>query len=134
MWAVAMVVDPTDSIYRNLDEETKKEIISEDYIDDPRFKWKDYQYLIDAYTKLILTHIQRSIRVWKLKLEERDKYVINTKYNSTNAVALDNLLKNSGAVYNNLKELENKYLNESGEDLGTTKGGMKESAGEQGLM
>jgi hypothetical protein len=135
MWCVALFCDPVDSLYKNIGEEDKKQLISTDFLDDPGFNWEspDIIKLIEAYKKLALDHIQASVRMWQDKIKERDDFIVGTEYDLKTAKILDELIKGSSLIYDTLKTLEQKYLEDSGEG-GNTREGVVESASEKGLM
>jgi hypothetical protein len=78
MWAIAFRLDPSESnIYRNLEDEDKKKYLHKDFIKDPKFKWEDYEDIVDLYKSMILTQAQKSLVLWNEILELRDKELKN---------------------------------------------------------
>jgi len=133
MWAIALLVDISDdNKYRNLREEDRKELIISDYLKDEVFRFEDYKDLIDMYTELHMSKIERELRQQELKLEERAKFINDTKYDLETGDKLDKFLINTGKLYEQIKSLRDQIRAER--DGGNTKGGMTESASEKGII
>lgn len=149
MWAIAFLIDPHEhNIWRNLSEEDKKLLITEDYLKDKKFKWYDYQNLIDEYFKRALTSPEKDYYELIEKMEERKKFIKETPYSldryeesddgrskliKGNAKDLDTMVVNTVKLYDQL-ELVREKLEKSKLGDGETKGGMQESATEKGLL
>ena len=133
MWAIALLVDISDdNKYRNLREEDRKELIISDYLKDEVFRFEDHKDLIDMYTELHMSKIERELRQQELKLEERAKFINDTKYDLETGDKLDKFLINTGKLYEQIKSLRDQIRAER--DGGNTKGGMTESASEKGII
>lgn len=150
MWAIAFLLDPHhDNIWRNLSDEDKRLLISEDYLKDKSFNWNDYQYLIDEYYNRCLTIPEKDYLELIDKMTERKNFIKNTPYTldsyeldditgrtkliKGNAKDLDKMVVDTVKLYEQLEIVKDK-LEKSKHADGETKGGMQESATEKGLL
>jgi len=132
MWAVALLVDPHDSMYKHISEEEKRGIIETDFLKDSDFEWNKYENVVSEYEKFSLSKLQRSGRGYQLKLEEREKFLLSTPYTLDNAKDLDMILANSKKLIDLIEDINAKIEKEEGE--GQTKGGREESITEKGII
>lgn len=133
MWAIALLVDNSEANkFRNLYEEDRKAIIISDFIKDSNFSFDDYKEAIDTYIELNMSKLERELRQQELKLEERSKFINDTKYDIDTGDKLDKFLINTGKLYDQIKELKDKIKSDT--NGGNTKAGMIESASERGLI
>jgi hypothetical protein len=133
MWAVAFYIHPKSRI-NNYSSVEKQKIINDD-ISNIKLDWEIIEKLIPEYIKLYSTQVQRSLEQWKFKLEERDEFLMNTKYSALgieDAGKLDKLLSDTPKLFEqyakiveSLKEEENKGIN---------RGNRKESISEKKLI
>lgn len=131
MWSIALLVHPR-SIFYNLDEDDKKELIYGDYIKDNRFTWKKYENLITLFTELVLTRAKRSLSVWENKLRERDKLIEEEKYTIDNAEELDKILKNTYSLWSQYKQIQSDVMKEG--EVIISKGGGEPSLSDKGII
>lgn len=133
MWAIAFYCHPESKLVNYPDEE-KKALINKD-IYNGELDWNTVQDLINDYKDFFLTQAQRSLETWKLKLEERDAYLVSIPYKSLDlddAKKLDALLADTHKLFNQYESIMEKISEESAKAIG--KGGAKESASEKGLI
>ena len=118
MWAIAFICDPSkNNPYRNLSDNDKKTLLSQDWLKDPSYDWSELDDCVKFYNKCLLTPEQKSIIAWKEKMEERDQFLANTKYTLENGEKLDKIVANTPKLYEQLKQLETKLEHsESGDD------------------
>jgi hypothetical protein len=135
MWAIVLLLDMnTSNIWRNLAEVDKKLLIKEDFLKDKTFNWEDKQVkeLIDEYTERLLTIAEKMLRNFNLKLIDRQKFIDDTAYDMENADQLDKMMINTSKIYSQYEDIKNMFDLEK--NSGKTRGGIKESAMEQGLL
>lgn len=133
LWAIALLVDNSDANkFRNLSYEDKKQIISEDYLLDPKFKWEKYDNLIDKYAELSMSKLEKSLLIYEQKLEQRDKFVKDCVYKMDNAIELDKIINSTKGLFELIGKLKDQVKQEK--ESGTTKSGMVESALETGMF
>ena len=133
MWAIYLYCDPLSKFARMFSSERRKEI-KDNYLKDDSFNWEDrsIEELIKGYESSMLTKLQNSYNKLIKKLEERDDYIINTKYIEKNAKTLDGMFANSSVIYKQLKEIEIQLAEES--KVGAVKGGRHESLSEKKIL
>lgn len=135
MWAISLYCDLNDkNPWRNMPDREKKMLIKEDYLRDKKFDWEDklIKDLIHVYTELVLSVPEKALRNFNLKLIERQTFIDNTKYDMENADQLDKMMLNTSKIYSQYEEILHMFKEEK--NSGKTKGGIKESASEQGLI
>lgn len=146
MWAVAMYVDPNkDNAYKNMDADTKRELISEDHLNDAKFNWEHPEIveLCDGYTEHCLTILEKEMIDFEEKLVQRGKFLKKVNYTMDTyddrgkiekgtADQLDKMMLNTGKLVAELENI-NEKLSKAELD-GELKGGATESAAESGLL
>ncbi len=133
MWAIALLIDnSSDNKFRNMLIKDKKILIAEDYLNNPEFVWEDYEDLIDQYITLNMSRNERSLLIYEQKLEERDLFIRNTKYDLENASQLDKIISSTKSIFDLIYKLKDEINKE--EASGETRGSLIESASEQGLI
>lgn len=133
MWFIAYTRDP-NSVYYNLPQHEKDEVIGEDIVGDInfyKFHNKILEPLIKDYTRLTTTAIDRHLLEWDVKLDDRTDFLAKVKYDLDNFEKLDKMNANTLTVFKNLDKIkEDLAKDESGS--GDTKGGYKESLNDKG--
>lgn len=147
MWAIAMVVDPSDeNPWRSTPLKDKLELIAEDYMQDKGFPWDDddIQLLINTYKERCLTVAEKALVELEEKLADRARFIAGTSYSMDTyneesgkvekgtADQLDKMMVNTVKIYEQLEKIKGMLDKEAVESHG--KGGAVESAGEQGLI
>ena len=133
MWAVAHLVDMnTANVWRNLPEADKKKLIAEDLLKNKKFDWAAYQNIIDEYTERVLSIAEKMLRNFQLKLVDRQHFIDTTAYDMENADQLDKMMINTSKIYSQYESIQNIF--ELEKSSGKTRGGIKESAGEKGII
>jgi hypothetical protein len=135
MWAIALLIDnSSENKFRNLQYSDREVLIAEDYLNNPKFNWKDItiQSIISEYIKLNTSKNERSLFIYEQKLEERDKFIHDTKYDIDNATQLDKIISSTKSIFDLIAKLRDEINKE--ESSGETKGSLIESASEQGLL
>jgi hypothetical protein len=135
MWAIALLIDnSSENKFRNLQYSDREKLIAEDYLNDEKFNWDrdDIKTLISEYFKLNTSKNERSLFIYEQKLEERDKFIHDTKYDMENASQLDKIISSTKSIFDLIAKLRDEINKE--ESSGETKGSLIESASEQGLL
>lgn len=150
MWAIAFLVDPHEhNIWKNLTELDKKVLIQDDFLKNDKFKWSEYQELIDEYYNRVLSIPEKDFQELIDKMNERKEFIKLTPYTldsyeedpSTgklrlikgNAKDLDKMVVDTAKLYEQLEIVKAKLERSKAID-GETKAGMQESATEKGLL
>ena len=135
MWFIAYTHD-MGSLFYNLPEKERFEIIGEDYANDIDYYKNNEKVLIPLvldYTKLTTTAIDRHLLEWDARLEDRTRFLATTKYDLDNYDKLDKMNANTLGVFKNLEKIKEDIVkDESG--TGDTKGGFKESLNDSGQI
>lgn len=154
MWAIALDIDPVNSIYANLHGDDRKFRIYWEYLigtsgvykhntvrddDEPTKRqivvnfWADHYDFVVEMDNLLSDKIVKSVKMWGDKIDERDKFLKDTPYTLTNAKDLDALLTGSTKIYELYSQAWQKYIRamDSGSRL---IGEAKESAMEKGSI
>jgi hypothetical protein len=133
MWAISFFCDDSEeNRLINLPETDRKSIIEDDYIKDKNFAWDKYKELIELYQKTQMTHQQRTLFNLKVKMEERDNFLLNTKYTLDNARDLDAIISNTPKLFEMVKTLQEEISRDKNHSV--MRGGAKESASDKKLM
>jgi|TARA_A100001011_G_C14314163_1_gene847102 hypothetical protein len=130
MWGIALLVDP-DSKFSNISYNTRKEMISKDYLKDEKFHWHLYKDAIIFYERSLISPAKRQLMVWNKKMDEKTIYLDTLTYEE-NADTIEGLLKTNVKLFEDLERLLRLVDKEKNE--GATKGGAEESASEKGLI
>lgn len=136
MWAIALLEDTSDdNKLKTYPEIDRKKIIAEEYIRDEKFDWDKHQKLIDAYVSSQMSKNKRSLRGLRLKMEERESFIMNTPYTIENANDLDRIMANTDKLFSLITKLEQQIEKEENAGSGgLVRGGRVESAGETGAI
>ena len=133
MWAIAMIMDTSeDNIYRNLIEDERKQVVAMDWLKDEKFKWEDYQKYLDLYQQLNSSKLEKDLYLLECKVEERTKFIQDTKYTIEDGDKLDRIISNTPKIYELIKSLRDEI--EKGEGAGVVRGKRTESASELGKI
>ena len=128
MWCIALDTHPK-SAYRNLETDSRRRILEEDYYGEP-IDWNSIQEYISLFRRLCLTKRQRYLVEWEEKLDERQTYIASLEYNERNYEMLDKLMSATEKMWKqyltSLKDVE--------EEESSIIGGAQESLAEQGLI
>jgi len=145
MWAIAFLIDPhTDNPWKNLATVDKRDLIYNDFF---KINWDKNEDLIDEYYKRCLTLAEKDFYDMQEKMHERALFIKNTKYSldefeevdgrsklvKGTAPQLDKMVVETKKIYEHLDAIE-QLMKKDQADGGKTKGGMQESAAEQGLL
>lgn len=133
MWAVAFIAD-VDSDYFGMEDEEKMNLVAEDWLEEPGFKWEEYVGVIEAYINITDGPIRRSIRDWGKKLDERRIFMNGITYSLSNAVTIDKLMTGTKVIYEEYQKAAETYLHQGDADAGNTKGDLVESLTEKRLI
>lgn len=132
MWAIALCYD-FDSQYFGMEEGQRKEMIGQDVMEDKDFFDKDnIKVLSEAYQTLTDTPARRQLRVWNKKLDEKNVFLKDIKYDKSNWKMIDEMLKANKELYDNYFKIEKQIMNESAADM--VEGGAEESLIEKGIL
>jgi len=111
MWGLVFLIHP-DSVFRDLDERDREELVAKDYIGDKSFDFNTVKEESVKLRELMLTRAKRSLDAWETKLRERDKFIENTPYNIETADHLDKILKNTADLWKQYKSIREDVLKE----------------------
>lgn len=147
MWAIAMCVDPhQDNAYKNMPIKTKRNLIADDHLGDPKFDWEHPEIvgLCDTYIKHCLTLAEKELIRYEAKLVQRGEFIDKVDYTMDSydehtkkvikgtADQLDKMMLNSSKIFAEIDNIKEKLAKE--EMDGQLKGGATESAAESGLL
>lgn len=90
LWALALYSD-FDSKYRQLHQDQRKELISRDYLKDPKFKWKDYKSQIQGWD-LFKTVPQKQMEQWERIMNEKKEFLDTLPFNEQNCRLIEELM------------------------------------------
>ncbi len=133
MWAICFLVDQSeDNKFKDFPEEDRKKLLVEDFLKIPTFKFQDYQPILDWVETALLSSAERALIAWRKKLEEREKFIMNTEYTLDSADSLDKIIANTDKLFSQLERIEKQYTKEQLE--AKDKGGAVASASDRGLI
>lgn len=129
MWALCLQIHP-DSKFFNLTDDTRKELISQDYFE---VDWEDEEVEkhLEKLHELVLSKQEKFLVNWAKKLEEREAFIGSLEYNSETYEMLDKMMAGTQKMwtqYMKCVEDVNKEKQES------TFGGAQESLTEKGII
>jgi len=133
MWALAFLNERDNNRFIKYPLEERKQIIAEDVLEDSKFDWGKYASIMQFYNDNCLTSIDRTINSLEDKLDERNTFLIDTKYSLQTAKILDEVFVATSKMQALLEEMRAKRDKDFGVDE-QTKGGFTESASERGLI
>lgn len=131
MWGIAFMVHPA-SVFKQLDEADRQQIIAKDYILNPTFDWDSVKPLMDNFSLLVLTKSRKSLDAWERKLRERDEFIESTKYSLETFESLDKILKATHDMWKQYRAIRDQVLAEG--DTVIDKGGGKPSLSDEGKI
>lgn len=133
MWAISFLLDQNeDNIWKNVHGDECKELIKDEYLNDPKFKFEDYDEQIKAYERHLMSPAERSLLNFKNKLEERDAFIKDAPYTMETAKDLDAIQANTMKIFEIYKKIKEDLEKELSE--GRVLGNKQESASERGLI
>jgi hypothetical protein len=124
MWAIFLLTDLKSPKIR-LRKDEREEDIKKFFLEDENFSFEKYQDLLDAYPKVVMTKIQRELKVWQDKIEERNKFLESVTYDMNTFEALDKMMKDSKAIWEAFGKIYKEYQEENIETR--ARGGREES-------
>lgn len=133
MYGLCFLVDPSeDNKYRNYSIDDKKFLISTEIFGNKEFNWEDpkFQSIIGSFEKILLTPLRRSLKNWRVKLEERDAFLANTKYDIDNAEKLDKILAQTDKLFSQYERIAKALEGEKSETK--SRGNKKLSLSDEG--
>lgn len=68
-WAVYLTEDPSSRLFR-IPLELRRKEVSENFLENPRFNWEKYSYLINAYGRIALSKEAALFKIWADELDE----------------------------------------------------------------
>lgn len=133
MWALVHVYDKSkDNPYRMLDSIERKEVIAEDILEDPTFKWEDYEKEMEAMSKIFYGEEERSLYALEDYIGKRRRHIEKEQDEMCLATMkdLDEAIKRNKPIFDEMERLRNVVSLK--EEAGRTKGDIVESAMEKG--
>lgn len=124
MWAIFLFCDIKSPKIR-LRKDEREEDIKKYFLKDDTFSFEYHQDLIDAYPKVVMTKIQRELKVWQDKIEERNKFLETVSYSLDTFEALDKMMKDSKLIWESFGKIYKEYQDENIETR--ARGGREES-------
>lgn len=124
MWAIFLFCDIKSPKIRLRKDERELDI-KKYFLKDDTFSFEYHQDLIDAYPKVVMTKIQRELKVWQDKIEERNKFLETVSYSLDTFEALDKMMKDSKLIWESFGKIYKEYQDENIETR--ARGGREES-------
>ena len=124
MWAIYLFCDIKSPKIR-LRKDEREEDIKKYFLRDETFSFEQYNGLVEAYPKVVMTKIQRELKVWHDKIEERSKLLEGMAYSLDTFEALDKMLKDSKPIWDAFGKVYKEYQEENIETR--ARGGREES-------
>ena len=124
MWAIYLFCDIKSPKIR-LRKDERAEDIKKYFLKEDSFDFDHHEDLIDAYPKVVMTKIQRELKVWQDKIEERNKFLETLSYSLDTFEALDKMMKDSKLIWESFGKVYKEYQDENIETR--ARGGREES-------
>lgn len=108
MYGISFLCDLSeDNKYSNYTMSDRKYLIAEEIFGNKEFDWEDdrIKELIEVIDDLCSTPLQRSLKNWKNKLEERDAFLAETPYTLENAEKLDKILAQTDKLFSQYERI-----------------------------
>ena len=131
MWAVYLLCDPSSKFARMPHDERVKEI-EKHFMKGKVFHYEKIKACIDKYPDLVLTLTQKDFKVWEELIHKRTEFLQDKEYSSDTYEMLDRMLKDTEGIFKRFLNIKAEMEKEEAEK--TTRGGMKQSAAEKGLL
>jgi hypothetical protein len=133
MWSIVLLYDTSsNNSISKYPESEKKIIIEADYFEG-KLNWDKYKYVMKFFKDSQLSPDERELIELNNKLDERWKFLKDTKYSIDNAKDLDTIMANTEKLYT-LRDKLTEAIRKEKEKGGTTKGGLEESISELKLI
>ena len=130
MWALVLDVHP-NSKFSDLDPDTRRSLITKDYLDKPSFEWDSYKSTTLKIINSLPSTADRFLATWKIKLDELNDFLVSIKVSSDTYEMLTKIMKDFYPMMKQYKEIEKEFQKQ--QDL-ATHGGVEESLVEKGLL
>jgi hypothetical protein len=124
MWAIFLFCDIKSPKIRLRKDERDLDI-KKYFLKDETFSFDYHEDLVDAYPKVVMTKIQRELKVWQDKIEERNKFLESVTYDLSTYEALDKMMKDSKLIWESFGKIYKEYQDENIETR--ARGGREES-------
>jgi hypothetical protein len=124
MWAIFLFCDIKSPKIRLRKDERELDI-KKYFLKDETFSFDYHEDLVDAYPKVVMTKIQRELKVWQDKIEERNKFLESVTYDLSTYEALDKMMKDSKLIWESFGKIYKEYQDENIETR--ARGGREES-------
>jgi hypothetical protein len=137
MWGIAFLLERENNKYVKASYEDKLDLIKSDIIEDEKFDWNNtlVKKTIDKYSFTLIDALERQVTALEGKMDERTKFMIDTKYDLDNASELDKMFTNTLKLQELLEEAKKRLIaSKENTDEGIVKGGRTESLSEKGLI
>lgn len=128
MWFLAFSCEERKNIYSNLAEDERIDVLANERnitLND------ETQKLLDRYRELRLEYTTRKLRNWRKKLDERDEFMGNTKYEAKTYVMLDTMMGTTDKLWKQYFAIENE-INKTNDT--TELGGEEVSLTDKGMI
>lgn len=128
MWAVVHMFDKSEANpYRNMDSQDRLDVINEDILEMPDFKWENYKEIVEFTKMLFYSEEERNLYTFLEFVEIRRKFIEDAMQNMSlgNLKELDDAVKRNAVNMNEIERLRN--VVEQKADEGKTKGDIIES-------
>lgn len=115
MWAIYLATNPSSDFYNN---PSKYEILEKNFIKSSKFKWKNYENVVNEYKEFGLTSAERALNSWNEVMELRDRTLKNMYKEAAEAknigslTELDKMLSNTAKMFNDYKKVKEDFTNE----------------------
>lgn len=131
LWAVYLTEDPNSKLYRIMDIEERRKEVSENYLGDKDFDWKDLDKICIEYGRIALTKEEIFFTIWSQKLDELQAYLKFTDI-SSDPEGIIKIMEKIPKVLEGYEKTKNTML--ASKKKGKTYGGKQESLGESGVI
>jgi len=131
MWAIYMLTHK-DSIYNDLPIREKRELITRDFLREPKFDWSKLKDVIKAFEDTTLTVLGKQVMEFKRLLDERAEYMKTVKFNLSTRKDITEMMLETNKLAKEYDFLVSRLNLES--DEGEIKGGEMESLNDKGLI
>lgn len=129
MWSIFLFAHPR-SKFTNLDDETKIDIISKDYLG-TIFDPSKYASTIQKLRNSLLSPIERTFVVWDQKFKEREKFLEDTKYSAATYQMIDKMMADTFQMKKQFDSIMAEFQKEKSDK---TFGDIEESLSEKGII
>lgn len=133
MWAIWLTESPDSRLY-GLGIEVRRENVKRNYLEDKKFDFEDYIWLITAFRRHTMSKKSRMYTDYMEIMERRHNVLmqLSAEYEE-NSKEIDDMMLKTQKIWAELDKIEKEYLSDKEGGI-HVKGGGKLSATDQGLL